>query len=223
MLRLVIGGLAAIALATAASAATFTNYESWEGDNPDVGSGPGILGNFGDITPSIDTDLAFDGDQSLKLVDAADSGTPQAYVAWIEGLEDGDTVTASFWAYDTTPGASPSGRIWGHYTSNPDLSAPDVNSFAGSAGGNNTFSDGTGWSWLVYTWTFDAGTDRTGMIIEARTYSSPGDTIWVDALMVQVNTDSGEGFIETANTLTIIPEPASLMLLGLAGLVIRRR
>jgi hypothetical protein len=223
MLAKRIGLIAALLVGAApALAATYTTFESWEGANPDLGSGPGILGNFRDITTSIVTDPVFDGTQSLKI-ERDDTSTPQAYVAWVEGLNDGDTVTASFYVYDTTPGTGPSGRIWGHYTSNPDLATADVDSYAGSASGNTTYSDGSGWSWLVYTWTFDAGTDRTGMVIEARPYSDPGAIIYVDSLMVQVSTDSGEGFIETSNTFTAIPEPASLMLLGLAGLAMRRR
>ena len=55
------------------------------------------------------------GTYALKCVDDMPSGTPQGYLAWIRGLQDGDQVTAGFWRYDITPNASPSCRIWGHW------------------------------------------------------------------------------------------------------------
>ena len=130
--------------------------------------------------------------------------------------------------YDTTPSASPSGRIWGHYTSNPNTVVPcdgNVQDYAGSASGNYDYSAGTGWSYLEHTWTFDAGTDRTGMVIEARTYGDSGDKVWFDDLEVVVTTDSTSGFITTMDGTTTIPEPATMSLLGLGGIaaLIRRR
>lgn len=158
------------------------------------------------------------GQYSLGLEDGATSGTPQAYVGWVTGLQTGDVVKASFWVYDITSG-SPSGRIWGHYTSDVN----DIDSYAGSASGSNTYSGASAWSKLEYTWTFDALTDRNGLVIEARTYSSAGDTIYVDDLTI---TAPDHATIITPGGITApVPVPGSALLLGstLAGLSALRR
>ena len=118
------------------------------------------------------------GDRSLKLEDNAASGTPQAYVAWITGLADGDVVEASIWRYDTTPSTSPSCRIWGHWNDDPN----DVNGYDGSAGGNEDYGPGEGWDQTLWSWVVADG--HTGLVIEIRTYSNPGDVVWVDDMTV---------------------------------------
>lgn len=74
-----------------------------------------ILGSYNDIDAFNvgSPDPVHSGSRSLKLVDKASSGTPQAYVAWITGLEDGDTVEAGFWRYDITSGSAPSCCAYG--------------------------------------------------------------------------------------------------------------
>ncbi len=147
-------------------------------------NGATILGMFpaGSVTASSSTEQALSPARSLKVV-KTDADTAQAWVAYISGLEDGDEVTAGFWVYDTTPDADPSGRIWANYTRG------GIDGYAGSAGGNATYSAGTGWSYLSYTWIFDVGDlttfePRTGMVIQCRAYGEPGDAIWVDDLDV---------------------------------------
>lgn len=153
---------------------TSTATTHWE-------DGETVLGFYGDMDANTVTDPVFVGDYSLCLTDQAASGTPQAYVAWINGLQDGDEVTAGFWCYDVTPGDAPSGRIWGHYTND----ANDIQSYAASAGGNSEYGSGEGWDHLMQTWTFDSnGGERSGLVIEARTYSNAGDIIWIDDLSV---------------------------------------
>ena len=124
----------------------------------------------------------YSGQHSLKLVDGGEE-TPEAYVAYITGLSNGDVITASFHVYDTTPGpgVSPRARIWAHYVKNNS-----IDDFAGSAGGNSSYSDGTGWCNLSWNWTVDLGYDRTGLVIEVRTYSNHGDTVWIDDLSITV-------------------------------------
>jgi hypothetical protein len=134
-----------------------TNVASWEGD-------PVHAGNF-----------------SLRLVDNAPSGTPQAYVAFIWGLQDGDMVTAGFWRYDDSPDASPSVRIWAHWNDELPVN-PD--GYDGSASGNGDYGPGTGWDYTDYTWTVVDG--HTGIVIEARTYSNPGDTVWLDDMHIEI-------------------------------------
>ena len=124
-------------------------------------------------------DPVYDGDRALRIEDTLPSGTPQAFVAFVYGLEDGDQVTAGFWRYDDTPDGSPSCRIWGHW--NDEL--PDnPDGYSGSASGNLDYGTGTGWEWTEYTWTVVDG--HTGLVIECRTYSSPGDTVWIDGLEI---------------------------------------
>jgi hypothetical protein len=144
-----------------------------------------VLGLFGTgVPPIIATnvgapDPVFMGANSLRLEDNSPTGTPQAYVAFIWNLRDGDVVTAGFWRYDTTPAASPSCRIWAHW--NDELPGnPDGNN--GSAGGNEDYGPGTGWDYTYWDWTVSGG--HTGLVLEVRTYSNPGDTVWVDDLEV---------------------------------------
>ncbi len=142
-----------------------------------------VLGQFGDIdaTNAVAPDPVHDGEHSLYLLDQDAGGTPQAYLAWVTGLVEGDVVEACFWRYDTTPGASPSCRVWGHYTATGGA----IEDYAGSAGGNNDYGPGEGWDEVCHTWTFDSDEGaREGLVIEVRTYSNPGDLVWVDDLTV---------------------------------------
>jgi hypothetical protein len=144
-----------------------------------------VLGLYGSGDPPIvatnvgDPDPVYEGLRSLRLEDNSPSGTPQAYVAWIRGLAPGDSVSACIARYDDTPGVSPSCRIWGHWNDDPE----DVNGYSGSAGGNPDYGPGLGWDHACHTW-YVADTGHTGLVIEIRTYSNPGDTVWVDELIV---------------------------------------
>jgi hypothetical protein len=144
------------------------------------------LGTYGgNLIVENSGEQAYSGTRSLKMIETPLSGTPQAFIWWVTGLTDGDIIDASFAVYDTTPGASASGRIWGHYTDT------DVNSNAGSAGGNSTYSDGLGWSVLSHQWTFDSSSGtRDGLVVEARIYSDATDsTIYVDSASITVSSD----------------------------------
>nr|WP_320190150.1 hypothetical protein [uncultured Desulfobacter sp.] len=196
--------LAAMILMAGSAQAYEVSY-GWE-------DGGTILGSYSDITATNQEDVVHSGDAALELIDGAESGTPQAFVGWINGLTDGDVVTAGFWVYDTTSDGAPSGRIWGHYTDGET----DVDSYVGSASGNYTYSDGSGWSYLEYTWTFDSSGDtRDGLIIEARTYSSAGDIIWIDDLTIAA---PDTATILTPATASTVPVPNALILLG-CGLI----
>jgi len=175
-----------------------------------------VLGLYGTGEPPIIAtnvgapDPVFDGDRSLRLEDNSPTYTPEAFVAWITDLEAGDVVEAGFWRYDDTPGSAPSCRIWGVYTTDP----LDIYSYGGSAGGNEDYGAGVGWEYVDYTWIFDPGYDRTGLRIVARTYSNPGDTVWLDGIHV-VAPDHA--------TIHLAPEPTTLALLALATLTMVRR
>ena len=168
-------------LAMVLLAASFAHADmvmcGWEGGIPVLGmygSGePPILASFGQPP-----DPMHGGLQSLRLEDNSPSGTPQAYVAWVKGLSDGDIVEAGVWRYDMTPSLSPSCRIWGHWNDDPN----DVNGYSGSAGGNDDYGPGTGWDYTQWSWTVADG--HTGLVVEIRTYSSPGDVVWCDDMVV---------------------------------------
>lgn len=144
-----------------------------------------VLGLYGDGTPPMIAtnvgapDPVYSGARSLRLEDNSPSGTPQAYLAWVRNLQDGDVVEAGFWRYDATPAASPSCRIWGHWND-----ADSCTGYSGSAGGNSDYGPGTGWDFATWSWTVSGG--HTGLIIECRTYSNPGDVVWVDDMMVRI-------------------------------------
>jgi len=169
--------------------------------------------------------LARSGTQSLLIEDFTNtSGTPQGYIAMVTGLTDGDTVDASFWAFDPTPGAAPSLRIWGHYGL-----GSDVDSYEGSAGGNSTYSGGGSqidWEQLSQSWVFDsAGGTRDALIIEVRFYDStavPTGSALIDDLYIE----SSAGSI-VSPAVSAVPVPAAVWLfasglLGMVGIARRR-
>ena len=167
---------AAVVLALSATAVAGTETFGWEGTET-------ILGMYPDsgVAASVSTEQVHSGSQSLMVERLSDSQTPQAFVAWVVGLSDGDEVTASFWRYDVTPGsphAPPSCRIWAHWNDDPD----DIGGYASSAGGNEDYGPEDGWDETEYTWTVEAG--HTGLVIECRVYSNPGDIVWIDDLTV---------------------------------------
>ena len=181
-------------------------------------NGGTVLGMFGSGDPPLVAtnvtapDPVHSGLRSLRLEDNSPTGTPEAHVAWVTGLQDGDVVQAGLSRYDTTPGAAPSARIWAHYTAGGE--------YAGSAGGNSDYGPGEGWDLVSHEWSFDAGAegDRDGLMIDVRVYSNPGDTVWMDDLYVCAPAGA------TVNM--PIPEPATLSLLltgAVAALQGRRR
>lgn len=129
---------------------------------------------------------AVDGSKYLHVAEDPHSGTPEVYVAWVTGLTDGDVVDATVYGYDITATTSPSMRIWGNYTTGSDITAT-----AGSAGGNSTYTAGTGWDLLSWSWTFDSSSGtRDGLTIQVRLYSSPSTNspdhtdYWIDDVTV---------------------------------------
>lgn len=228
-------GIAAAGLLTAvalsASADIVVDY-GWE-------DGGTVLGTFGNVvgiqnvtagsdpgtnneTPSYDPWLAVapnSGTRMLELSESPHSSTPQAYLGYIENLNEGDVVTASFWGWDSTPdGASPSLRIWGHYALNGDVSSYD-----GSASGSDVYTTGLEngqWSQASYSWTVAAG--KQALVIEARLYSTPSTSensspYWIDDLQIT----APDGAIIT----TPVPEPSTLITvcLGTALVALSRR
>ncbi|OUW04256.1 MAG: hypothetical protein CBD11_00775 [Phycisphaera sp. TMED151] len=169
--------LAAPVLMTSAALADASGSYSWEDG---VAT---IIGSFGNIgTAENVSDNANTGSQALYVAESPLSGTPQAYVAWVQGLTDGDVIDGSFFAFDQ---GSVRVRIWGHYTSGTD----DPTSYSGSASGNTAYTTDIGWEQMSHTWTFDsnAGT-RDGLMIECRIYSADeaNNFTYVDDISVNV-------------------------------------
>ncbi|MCK4506143.1 MAG: hypothetical protein KAW14_11035 [Candidatus Aegiribacteria sp.] len=170
-MKIVITLLVIFAFSQIALADITVDY-GWEGTET-------ILGMYPEsgVIAQIATDPVHGGSQSLYLERVSES-TPQAYIAWIVGLSDGDEVTGSFWRYDITPGTAPSCRIWAHWNDDPG----DVYGHNGSASGNSDYGEGLGWDETSYTWTVVEG--HTGLVIEARIYSNPGDIVWIDDMTI---------------------------------------
>ena len=150
---------------------------SWE-------DGGTILGSYGNISNPINTTSLngvdpYDSDYMLSVSESPLDGTPKVYLAYIQNLNPGDVVTASFYTYDNAAG-SPSARIWGGYATNTD-----INSYQGSAGGNDSYPEGTGWEQLSHTWTI--ADDKEALVVEGRLYSGSDDptVFYFDLMMVE--------------------------------------
>jgi len=168
--------IALVLIAVPAFAQQTLNY-SWEDGGTILGSygnlccdtnvtGPQV-GLQGSTLPSFTCPGAVDGTHYLHIAEDPHYSTPQAYIAWVTGLNDGDIVTAGFYGYDATPDASPSHRIWGGYST-----SDDINNYVGSAGGGADYSPGLGWDFITFTWTFLGG-DGNALVIQDRLYSTP--------------------------------------------------
>ncbi len=210
--------LITIILATMFCAANALGALNWDyGWEDGTGTDLGIYGN---AISSNSNEQAYEGSRSLKIIETPLGGTPQAFIWWVTGLSSGDTVNAQFYVYDDTPSASPSGRIWGHYTD-----GLDIFSYAGSASGNSTYSHGLGWTNLQHEWTFVTdGTDgRTGLVVEARIYSNAEfQALYIDTATITVNNDAAKIYRGDG---TSIPEPfvVGIFALGLSLLFFRMK
>ena len=129
-------------------------------------SGP-QTGSQGSTLPDYTCPGAYEGTYYLHVAEDPHYSTPQAYIAWVTNLMDGDLVTVSFYGYDATPDVSPSWRIWGHWTD-----SVDPTSYLGSASGPDAYSAGLGWDMMEHTWTM-AGGDGNALMVEGRLYSTP--------------------------------------------------
>ena len=214
MIRSTTAVAAALICATPALAG-FANEASygWE----DGGTVMGWYNSGSGVPQFLNTDAqAYEGSRSLEIIEDPTGGTPQIWVGFITGLTDGDTIDASFFAFDDSEGASPSVRIWGGYAMSDDIS-----NYMGSAGGNSDFSDGSGWSELSHTWTFDSDVGgsnegRNALVIQVRLYADSEQTpVYIDDLRIATSSDTAE--------ISFAPTPGALALLGVAGLAGRRR
>ena len=170
--------IAALALLAVPAHAQVSSYYSWEDGGTILGSyGSNLVdvvnvsgpqtGSQGSALPDYECPGAQEGTYYLHVAEDPHSGTPQAYIAWVTNLLDGDSVTVSFYGYDTSTDVSPSWRIWGHWAD-----SFDPNSYLGSASGPDAYSAGLGWDRMEHTWIM-AGGDGNALMVEARVYSTP--------------------------------------------------
>lgn len=161
-----------LALATGAYAQNTFCY-GWE-------NGGDILGcwNCDNATYVNDGTHVSEGTSALQVSDLGGS-TPQLYVAWVVGLQEGDEVTVTCDAWDDSQGTNPSVRIWGHWTDDVD-----INNYVSSPGIGSGYSGDTEWVNLSSTWAIPAGI--VALCVEIRPYdSSPyGGLNWVDNVCV---------------------------------------
>ncbi len=217
--------IAALALAPAmahAGVPPTTAFTGWE----DIGADAvfGTFGNVGDYGYTSTPDPVYDGSHSLFLTESPSGGTPNAVVAWISGLSDGDEITATMWfkGLDTDGSASTSkGRIWGAY-----YGSADSTTYEGSAGGPSGYAGDSGdWESITHTWTYSGGGDVFGL--QARIYAYGGnDRIWADNLSISVLTlDNIQIDLAGVASTPVVPGPVAglAMVAGLAGVRRRRR
>lgn len=205
-----------------AKANTLTASYGWEDGSGTILGSSGNLSNPANVATGTEVEgttvdnpsvTPYAGSQMLTVSESPNSGTPEAYVAYVQNLSAGDTVTASFYGFDDTASADPALRIWGHYSDSGRITGND-----GSASGNSTYTDGSGWSQLSNTWTIGSG--HSGLIVEARLYSGSGDptSYFLDNLDITANTQSTRASITTPGGTTVVPEPASFGLIALSTL-----
>ncbi len=177
-MRFLLTFLLTLTVAAGVATAQITECYGWEDGGTTVGSGFNMQWVY-----LANTDAeAYEGDYSLEIWENGGTTTPQAYVAWITGLQEGDEVTATVMTLDRITG-NPSLRIWGHWTP----VGGDVDSYSSSAGGNATYS-GTSEEWiqLGWTWTVGAAQEGMGLVVEIRPYNGSPFTgaNWIDNLCV---------------------------------------
>ena len=160
---------------------------SWE----DGGTVLGSYGNLANVLNVGETNgvTPYDGDYMLTVSEDPVDGTPQAFIAWVTDISAGDEIEACFYGYDTTAGSSPSMRVWGSWSSNDD-----INSYAGSADGNEEYTDGSGWDQVCHTFSTSQSNWEEGeaLVVQARLYSSSSSSeavqYYID--LVEINTTS---------------------------------
>ncbi len=208
-----LGAVSVLAATSVASAGlSYSGSFNWD-------DGGTVMGSYGsNVTFANVVDPVSGGsDRALQLTEDPLSGTPQGYVSWITGLDDGDTIDVSMWGLGD---GSLTGkiRLWAHYTTS------DITTYGGSASGPSDYStSATEWVELTNTWTFNSdGGNRNGIVIEARLYaysSNENPSGWVDDISVTVQSGSDDVNIMFPG----VPAPGALALLGLAGLAGRKR
>ena len=239
-------------LTLSAGAAVFGGSFGWEdGASTIFGVFPGGSATGANVAAGSETDYFVptvynvtpnEGSRMLQVTEVdTTGGNPNPIIGWIDGLVDGDTYSFSFDAFDPSDGRSPSILPSAVYTDGT------ADSFAGFATPFQDFSNYPGDGWLtlqadsvngpgiVPTFTFDSdGNTRSGVALRAQLFApsasqpsngGPGTyKFFIDNLQVTVDSSSPNArivFVDGSEVL--VPEPASMALLGLGGLFMVRR
>ena len=162
--------------------------------------------------------VLWEGRTALQINEDPVSGTPQIYIGLVENVLDGDVISASGfgWGLGDSAGSEYSKvRLWGYYVGEDgDYSA----SGAGRTSTADYSSSDTEWTEVNAEWTFDSSRG-VGFMIEARIYSyssTETPSTWLTDLSVNVTGDNAQITLP-------VPAPGVLALLGMGGLVTRRR
>ena len=204
------------AVVTTASADVFASY-SWDTAAAAVPDGDGnyTRGNVGSYLST-----TWQGKTALEMTEDPISGTPQVYIGIIAGLSNGDVIDTAALGWGSGSGGEYSKvRLWGFYV------GEDGNYTNSGNDERTTTSDfsssDTEWTEINAQWAFDAS-KGVGFMIEARIYSyssTTTPTTWLTDLAVTVNNDAASITLPD----TYVPAPGALALIGLGGLVARRR
>jgi hypothetical protein len=198
-----------------------------------------------DVPASTITVNAIEGSRMLQVTEdnTGEGSDPNPFLAFVDNLDEGDTVEFSFQAYDPTDGRSPSILPNATYTV-----GGDVTSFAGFATPRQDFDDFGGDGWL-FTTTFDGSgsgilepitiddgdqDDRDGVVLRAQLLAqsasqsanggSGTQNFFIDDLSVTVTTTRTDATVTFPDgSVVAVPEPAAAALLGLGGLAMLRR
>ncbi len=246
---------ACLTAGSAASAATFTASFGWEdGTSTTLGAFPtgsttainvaaGSEIDYGtDTVPqSVYTVTPIEGNRMLQVTELDTSSTnPSPFLAFVDGLDDGDTVTYSFQAFDPTNGRSPSILPSATYTV-----GGDINSFAGFASPRQEFDDFPASGWDTYDLrdgttstpiVIDDGDqdDRDGVVLRATLFAQSASqagnggagtyNFFLDDLNISVTTDNPNATITLPDgSVVAVPEPATAGLVALGGLTLLAR
>ncbi len=217
MFRTTVGVVVGLAVAPVAAQADVMAFTSWEDRSEDA-----VFGTHGNVESATYNGLKkVSGSYSLKITESSPGGgTPKAVVAWVSGLEAGDTITASVYLRGKQgTGDNAKGRIWGGYYDSTDTSGGFT-----SAGGPSGYAGANGWEQMTHTWTFDGDPGQV-FGLQIRIYSFLFNKhLLADDLEISTSNDSA--IIEVAGaTSPVVPGPIAglAMIAGVVGLRRRRR
>ena len=218
MIRTYVASAALVVVPPTLANADVMSFTGWEDT-----SGDAVFGTFGNVSDFGYTsapDPVYDGNHSMFMTEDPLSGTPNAVVAWVGGIEVGDQITATMWFRGMDVGGSTAkARLWGGY-----YDATDTNEYDSSAGGPSGYAgNNETWESMTYTWTFDGTANFFGL--EVRMYSyGDNNTIWGDNLEISVNNDNATIEVAGSASTPVVPGPAiGIAMLGGLAVVGRRR